>query len=261
VRHASAALALVGVNLAVVAPFWSSPPALGPVRGETVRVLVLNLDVGNDRYDDVARLLRDVRPDVIGLSELSPVWARELAPVLVSYPHRALATEDGAYGIGLYGRVPLDAEIRHFPADGPPSAVGVLEIDGEPVTLVLTHVHTPFAGDIHGRQFDALAAARADLGQHVAICGDFNAVPWSAPFRELVEAGGFTEAMRGGLVEYSWPTWNPLLAVPIDNCLVRAGLALRSAEPGPDIGSDHFPIVVELGLPAEAGSPAAAGNP
>jgi endonuclease/exonuclease/phosphatase (EEP) superfamily protein YafD len=36
------------------------------------------------------------------------------------------------------------------------------------------------------------------------------------------------------------------LRAPIDGCLVGGGLGAR-AELGPDVGSDHLPVLVELG--------------
>jgi endonuclease/exonuclease/phosphatase (EEP) superfamily protein YafD len=53
---------------------------------------------------------------------------------------------------------------------------------------------------------------------------------------------------RRAWVAYSWPTWSSALRVPIDNCFVSGGVAVRSYEDGPDVGSDHRPLVVDLGV-------------
>jgi len=37
-----------------------------------------------------------------------------------------------------------------------------------------------------------------------------------------------------------------LLRVPIDHCLVSSELAVVNHEVGPDLGSDHFPVLVTL---------------
>ncbi len=52
---------------------------------------------------------------------------------------------------------------------------------------------------------------------------------------------------RGPLV-LTWPTRLPAPArVPIDTVFVGGGLTLRNLKPGPDLGSDHLPIIAEIG--------------
>jgi endonuclease/exonuclease/phosphatase (EEP) superfamily protein YafD len=248
-RVALAALLLVAVNLAIVVPTWVSRGAETTAGSGSLSLLVLNLEDGNARHADVARLIRETDPDVVGLIELTPVWARGLAPALDRFPHQRVRAERGAYGIGLYSRVTLGrATLERFPPDGPVSVVARLETGGDSLTLVLTHVRTPFAGDIHRRQFEALADARDRLGEHLVICGDLNAVPWSSSFRRLAAAADLTDSHRGHWLEGSWPTWGALIRVPIDNCLVSRGIAVLERAYGEDVGSDHFPLLVRLGI-------------
>jgi endonuclease/exonuclease/phosphatase (EEP) superfamily protein YafD len=108
-------------------------------------------------------------------------------------------------------------------------------------------VHTPFAGSIHVRQLDALA--HASLGKRVAVCGDFNSPPWSAPMRRFASDAGLRDLYGGrAWAAYSWPTWSSLLRVPLDNCFVGAGVVVRSHRDGPGDGSDHRPLVVDLAV-------------
>jgi endonuclease/exonuclease/phosphatase (EEP) superfamily protein YafD len=247
---ALAALGLAAVNLAVVAPTWLSPRGGESAPGSgSLTLLVLNLEEGNPRHADVARLIGETNPDVVGLLELTPVWAEGLAPALDRFPHRRLSPENGAYGIGLYSRPAFrQATLEHFPGDGPVSVVAGFDLGGDSFTLVLTHVHTPFAGDIHRRQFEALAAARDQLGSRLAICGDLNSVPWSASFRHLASEGGLTDSHRGRWLEGSWPSWGMLVRVPIDNCLISPGVTVLEQTYGEDVGSDHLPLIIRFGM-------------
>jgi endonuclease/exonuclease/phosphatase (EEP) superfamily protein YafD len=118
---------------------------------------------------------------------------------------------------------------------------------------VLVHVHTPFAGSVHERELRALAAARPSLGSRLIVCGDFNTVSWAAQFQDFSRSTGLTDVFRGAWHAYSWPSWSRLLGVPLDHCLISSGLAVRERHFGPSIGSDHFPLVVDvaiLGKPA-----------
>ena len=248
-RVAFAALVLAGLNVAVLAPTWTSPPDRLHTGSGDLTLLLLNLQAENEEHARVARLIGESDADVVGLLELTPTWRRELEPALNSFVNRRLEPEEGAYGIGLYSKTALlSATVERFPADGPRSIVARFRIGGEPVTLVLTHVRTPFAGQIHRRQFEALADARDRLGERLAICGDLNAVPWSSSFRHLVSDGDLTDSHKGHWLDSSWPSWLVLLRVPIDNCLVSEDLTVLEREHGPDVGSDHFPVIIRIGI-------------
>ena len=81
----------------------------------------------------------------------------------------------------------------------------------------------------------------------VAVCGDFNAVPWSQSIRELAQAADLHSTYgRFGLTG-TWPAdGSRLLRVPLDNCLVSGSVAVANPHVGPDIRSDHLPLIVDL---------------
>jgi endonuclease/exonuclease/phosphatase (EEP) superfamily protein YafD len=251
-RVALAAIALAAVNVAVVAPTWLSRETDAGSGSGSVTLLLLNLEDGNPRHADVARLIGETRPDVVGLVELTPVWAEGLEPALERFPHRQVNPQHGAYGIGVYSQLAFrEATVERFPRDGPPTVVARFELAGEPFTLVLTHVHTPFAGGIHREQFEALADARDGFDENLAICGDLNSVPWSSSFRHLAAAGDLKDSHRGHWLEGSWPSWGPFIRVPIDNCLVSPGVTVLERTHGEDVGSDHFPLLIRFAASAE----------
>jgi endonuclease/exonuclease/phosphatase (EEP) superfamily protein YafD len=177
--------------------------------------------------------------------------ARHLARELPQYQSRILEPRGDAYGIGVFSRVPLrSARVVRFPADGgPPTVVAHVGVAGRPVTLVVTHVHTPFAGSIHIRHLRALAAALPSFGRRVVVCGDFNTPPWSGPLRDFSSDARLRDLYGGHAWSgYSWPTWSSLLRVPLDNCFVSSSVVVTAHRDGPDIGSDHRPLVVDLGV-------------
>jgi endonuclease/exonuclease/phosphatase (EEP) superfamily protein YafD len=251
-RLATLAAALATVNVAVLGiPFEGSVNAAPRRPAAELRVVVANVEVGNTDFVAVQRLVADERPDLFGVTELTPEMARHLGGALAGYPARVLQPRDDAYGIGLYSRLPLlSARIVRFPSDGPPTVVARLPVDGKPVTVVVTHVHTPFAGSIHIRHLDALAdSVRSQLGRRVAVCGDFNTPPWSGPLRDFASAAGLRDVYGSNAwAGYSWPTWAWVLRVPLDNCFVGDGLAIIGHHDGADVGSDHRPLAVDIAV-------------
>ena len=41
----------------------------------------------------------------------------------------------------------------------------------------------------------------------------------------------------------------PLLTIPIDHCLISRDITVSNLYVGPDLGSDHLPLVADLHIP------------
>src|SRR4029077_5177180 len=77
------------------------------------------------------------------------------------------------------------------------------------------------------------------------LMGDFNNTPWSDVQTAFRAATGLDN--HGPMVT-TWPAQLPTpLRVPIDSIFVGGGLTLRDLHAGPDLGSDHLPLIVEIG--------------
>ena len=257
IRVAVAAAVTAALNLAVVAPWHGigNPPV--PAGSPTVRIVAFNVDASNHRYRELGPLLARLEPEIVGLTEVTPEWAAAAREVRGLVPRR-LVPERGAYGIALLSTAqPESVRVARFPGSGPPVVAARFRIDGRPLTFVLVHLHTPFAGSVHVRELNALARARPRLGRRLVVCGDFNTVPWSAQLGDFAASTGLRDAFAGSWPSYSWPSWSPLLRVPIDHCLVSDGIAVLGRRYGPSGGSDHFPVVVDLALVPFRARPAA----
>lgn len=83
------------------------------------------------------------------------------------------------------------------------------------------------------------------------MVGDFNATPWSYPFRRLMASTDLSNSALGFGLDLSYPAdGNPLVRVPIDHLLFSDGLAVVDRRLGPAMGSDHFPLTVDLAFTA-----------
>jgi endonuclease/exonuclease/phosphatase (EEP) superfamily protein YafD len=206
-RLAASAAALAAVNVAVlgISPTGSVTAAPGSRAPAALRLVVANVEVGNKDFAAVQRLVAKTRPDLFGVTELTPVMARQLGERLPGYRKRVIKPRKDAYGIGVYSRVPLlSASVVRFPSDAPPTVVARLRVAGKPVT-------------IHVRHIDALAAAAgSQLGKRVVICGDFNTPPWSGPLRDFAADARLHDIYGSrAWAGYSWPTWASFLRVPL----------------------------------------------
>src|SRR5213076_83557 len=65
-----------------------SPDRVDGRAPERLRVLMANVLWDNTRYEDLERLIRRERPDIVGLVELTPEWVAGLAAIGAEYPYR-----------------------------------------------------------------------------------------------------------------------------------------------------------------------------
>lgn len=243
---------LAAVNLAYLIPYITPGPRDAQATPMSFRMLSVNVNLRNSNYGRLRDLITDLRPDIVGLSEVDRGWAEALREL--DYPYRILRTEDGAYGLALFSRLPL-RELEHSPyrQDGYQTAIlAEVEIGGRETTFVFAHVRAPSSPAktrLRNRQLEELATLfRADDHHDEILLGDLNITPWS-PYYDVLESGtGIVNAARGIGYRPTWPAHPALLRIPIDHCLLSEGLNVVSIRTGPAIGSDHLPLIVDVSV-------------
>ncbi|HEY5649843.1 MAG TPA: endonuclease/exonuclease/phosphatase family protein, partial [Acidimicrobiia bacterium] len=127
-----------------------------------------------------------------------------------------------------------------------------VDMGGNEVRILGSHPLSPSTED-RARLRDAqLGFARdwsAESGGRRIVAGDLNATPWSSSFRRLVANADLVNSQRGYGLELTFPSdASPLVQVPIDHVLHSDGFRVVDRRLGPALGSDHFPVVVDLAL-------------
>lgn len=245
-------LALVAFGLAAVNGVGLVPAVTGGSRPDPERpqlsLLLANVSYRNDDYASLLELVARERPDVVGLTELTPEWAAGIDAGLKRYTYRLLHPQPGAYGIGLYSRLPLGGARVVFPAgDWPAVARATLLTAGGAVELFVLHgpAGNSRTGAARQRAFiRRLGTLAREAGEAALVCGDLNATPWNRPYQELRDRGGLERDDPWRPFEWTY-VWSELIRIPIDGCLAGPALAV-STRTGPEIGSDHLPVLAEV---------------
>ena len=234
-----------------------SPPSIVPER--TLRIVSFNVSSANRNFEETMDYLRSVDPDVFGLIEVNHAWEAALSSQFPQYDRKIIAPETGAFGLGLFSKFPLEnARLEFSEVTGIPSIAARFTVQGEDVDVVLTHAYPPISPKLfreRNRQLSAIAARRSEFAQNWIVMGDFNCGPWSPYFRDFVSATGLRDSRAGFGFQASWPTSNPILRVPIDHVFLPRTWRVVRRNIGPAIGSDHFPVVVEVALPDQREAP------
>ena len=252
-RHVAVAGAIAAVNLAMIAAVcWGPcPPPPGP--GPQWRVLLCNVHTNNRNSRGVLDYIKRERPDFVLLEELNARWGAELAELRELYPCHVEELEEDNFGIGFYSRHPAEKmAIIHPGVVQVASTLARFRLAGRAFWLVGTHPLPPSGGrqywDLRNDQLARVGELLATLDGPGLLVGDLNATPWSHHFRALLAVGGLRDSRRGIGLQPSWPTFCPWFAIPIDHVLVRPPVRVLARRVGPDLGSDHYPLVVDFAL-------------
>jgi endonuclease/exonuclease/phosphatase (EEP) superfamily protein YafD len=250
-RRAYRWCAALGVSAAInVMPLIPYLP-LGGASGTdapTLSLMAVNVQYNNSEHAGLLASIAETDPDVVVVVELTARWEEHLASLAAKYPYQIRYPQADAFGVALYSRHPLETASELVLAS-------TVAIDARIVTprgnlrVIGVHLRPPKSRALaHERnmQLTALATHVAAIDEPLAVLGDFNISPYSPYFTDWVTATGLHDARQGQGLGFTWPTFLPLLGVPIDHCLVRDGLTVAQYARLPAFGSDHYPVIARL---------------
>ena len=242
---------LVFVNFFEIMPLYLGSASV-PVTSRAWRALLLNLNTENRSYGKVLELIRALQPDFMVLQEVNGAWAEQLGKLQGDYAFSCTRPREDNFGIAMFSRVRFEhAEIRYIGEADVPSIVARFVLGGRPLTVIATHPLPPssraYAAD-RNEQLRSLGTLAASLPDETMILGDLNTTSWSPFFRDLIRKTGLRDSRKGHGIQATWPAALPILSVPIDHCLVSEGIIVHNRWVGRDVGSDHYPVVVEFSI-------------
>lgn len=248
-RTALVAFAGVLLNAVVIVPLFFGGGSTIPPE-DPLTVLSFNLFASNERYGEVISYIEEVDPDVVFLHEASRPWEIAMESSGLDYEITQSRSEELIFGTLVLTR-PGDQVTSFGFTTGGPRAVEVVH-DG--VAFLGIHPLAPTTEEraaLRDAQIEFAAEWAAEQSGPTVVVGDFNATPWSHPFRALMAATDLHNSQRGYGVEASFPTTSFFaFRVPIDHLLHSDDLVVSDRVLGPPMGSDHYPLVVDLWRPA-----------
>lgn len=247
-------VAALAVNLLVLGPYFLPARAATAAQGEPLRVATVNTHTDTRDFTRLGAFLRAEALDVVFFVEATPPLISYLRTEFSdAYPVLYDESTNGTLGFAVLSRVPVES-IETVPLDGRRRRFIRTQLtwDGQVVTLFGIHP-LPALGTRWAERRDAELAqlyrlVAAEPGPLVVL-GDFNAAPWSAPMRRWSDLP-LRNAARGFGIAPTWYVGTPLLSAPLDYILISPHWTVSDHRLGPDVGSDHWPVVAELGLRA-----------
>ncbi|HEX2908133.1 MAG TPA: endonuclease/exonuclease/phosphatase family protein [Phototrophicaceae bacterium] len=283
IRARGAALRLL--PLIVVAGLWFVPaylPKTVLAANPTLKVLTFNVWRHNHDLHQIEGWVRQTQADIVMLQEISPTYATDTLPGLLDiYPYQSSQADNTRWGGNIIlSRYPILSQdyIDLQTPDNPSPLRLVLDVDGEAVAVYNVHLAWPsrqtprlslpwdnfglrvllgFDDRIRNQQIQHLVDHLKTEPHPFIIAGDFNASSSSATYQPLatVMRDSFHEVGVG--FGGTWPVSQVRGLLEIVPPLIRIDYIWHSdqfraldAQRGPELGSDHLPLLVTLALPS-----------
>ena len=216
-----------------------------------LQVATANLNVDTTDFSAlVGWLVSGEAPDVVFLQEFTGQAQQALqAPAVVQrYPHRVEAPQPDPFGLAILSRYSLADVQKVEPADMQATLrlrATLAWAGGTPVRLSAIHPMPPISAFYAQLRDQALAEEAQHLSQSgglALLAGDFNTTPWAKGMFAID-----SQLRRANGLAGSWPNaFGWLSVLPLDHVLASSGWQLVGSGHGPDVGSDHRPVVVRL---------------
>jgi len=223
--------------------------------GDTISLLVSNVLIENRDFDRLAKLVNEVRPDVLVVLETDKEWLDQLVAQIDTdlYPNKVLQPQEDGYGLGFFTkRVIVDREMEHV-SDVPSLMVRIEDQSGGEILLFVVHPRPPVPGEAEttwpkDREllYVANAVKEAPLDRAIVL-GDMNEVAWSKTSQRFLQISGLKDPRRGRHILPTFPSYFPLLSFPLDHVFCSGHFGVLQYKRLKSIGSDHFPLFIELG--------------
>ena len=241
---------LVLINTATILPLYFGSTQVSP-KATRLRAMLLNVNSANRQHDRVVEVIRDENPDFFLVMEVTETWLAKLTELLPDYQYKVSRPRHDNFGIAFFSRLePEKMEILQIGSSVPSVLARLKYADGS-LTVIGTHPLPPVGAEYahsRNRQFSDLARQVKQISGPVVLIGDLNMTSWSPYFSDLLEGSNLRDSRQGFGIQPSWPDGLFFLYVPIDHCLVSKEIEVADRRVGPSIGSDHFPVTIDLAI-------------
>lgn len=246
-------IALIVYNAIILIPYTTiykkNVPDNINKHSESISIISVNVYQFNERYEELIKLVREVKPDILLTMESNQAWEDALTEIEEEYPNHKKVALENTYGIHFYTKLKTDSiKANYFIADDLPSIeASLLTKSGKPFTFFGVHPPPPSpTEEDNSRERDgellSIGKKVKESKGPVIVTGDFNNVAWaksSILFRKTSEL--IDPRIGRGFVSTFHAKYR-FLRFPIDLFFHSTDVFIEDFKTLRNIGSDHLPL-------------------
>ncbi|MGD1698850.1 endonuclease/exonuclease/phosphatase family protein [Dapis sp. BLCC M229] len=244
------------INLLEVIPFYISPDIIKYPSDRKIRFLQANVFYKNQQYERLISQVKEENSDLAIFIEVTDAWAEKLELLQKDYSYWMIHQEPQIafdknvnLGIAVYSKIPLKNTSIQDLGGGRKTVSTQIEIQGKTLSILATHPSWgigKYGFNLRNKQLSEIANHITHQKSSIVVIGDLNITMWSPYYKELISNSGLYNARKGFGMIPTWPSFLPLLSIPIDHCLVSQDIRVVRTKSGKNIGSDHLPLITDL---------------
>jgi endonuclease/exonuclease/phosphatase (EEP) superfamily protein YafD len=223
--------------------------------GSSIKLLIANVYQDNRDVKRCKDMIQRCNPDVFLLVEVDKYWADELTSFKKDYPFQIIQDQPNTYGMLLYSRFKIiQNEVRFLiEKDIPSFKVDFETNEGNIFRLYSLHPKPPVPTEAEtSEERDAeillIGKEAKKCTMPVIVAGDLNDVAWSYSTRLFLKVSGLLDPRRGRGFYNTFNAHYFFFRWPLDHVFCSSHFLLNRIKRLPSIGSDHFPISIEISL-------------
>ncbi len=239
------------INGASLWPYYKKVGHPSSVSANRLRLFHANVFEKSSDYQVVLDKVKEADVDIVVLQEVTEEWSNKVKTLKSSYPYAEFAPRPAGAGMAVLSRYPFENfQILTFDATPHIAILARVNVNETTLTLLSLHPTTPITSENvrnRNQQFKEAAILLKSIGGPKILVGDLNTTMWSPYFTTLLSNSGLGEARLGFGLGTTWPEpFPPFLRLPIDHCLVSRDITVEKMFVGPNTGSDHRPLILDL---------------
>lgn len=224
----------------------------------TLKIFIANVYQPNRDFSLCSNVIKQSNADIVLLVEVDEDWCKEMESTLKDYRHRVIKPQSNTYGMALFSRHEIiHHQLRFLVEDDVPSITADIKTkDGQHFRLYCIHPRPPVPGEsLESTERDAeilIIGKEAKAYRKAAIvAGDLNDVAWSYTTKLFLKISELLDPRIGRGFYSTFHAKYPILRWPLDHVFCSAHFYLHKLKRMPSIGSDHFPMLIEVSLMPE----------
>lgn len=219
---------------------------------EASRLLILTANVlqSNEDASAVLRLIEEEDPDIVVLCEVNQRWIDDLSALEDRFSFHLTHPQDNTYGIAMYSNLEVtSARVRTLVKDHIPSIDARVRLQsGHELRLFAVHPNPPRPGESTVKRDAELVLVGREVRNEPSaiVLGDMNDVGWSRTTNLFQEVSRLLDPRHGRGMYATYNAKSFIWRYPLDYLFHSDDFRVVDLQTLPDIGSDHFPLLVEL---------------
>ncbi|GAB3200474.1 endonuclease/exonuclease/phosphatase family protein [Pontibacter aydingkolensis] len=218
-----------------------------------IKIITANVLMTNHNAHKLLDNVSKYNPDVLVTLESDKWWEEKLSVLEEEYKYTMKCPLDNKYGMHVYSKLPLkDTSIQFLVESDIPSMHAIVILrSGIKARVHFLHPAPPSPTENESsseRDAELMVVGKsvADEEGPIIVTGDLNDVAWSATTRLFRKVSGLLDPRIGrGMyntfhADYWFARW------PLDHIFHSEHFTVNHIERLPHIGSDHYPMYVEL---------------